>query len=88
MTEALKANVAEVAAGRPGAAAKAAEVATLLHRHFLTAAHPGGWMDRLDIKNAAAAPNMPASTFYHVLCAIDELDRVAEEYKTDAKHSV
>jgi mannose-6-phosphate isomerase len=88
MTEALKANVAEAAAGRPGAAAKAAEVATLLHRHFLTAAYPGGWMDRLDIKNAPAAPNMPASTLYHVLCAIDELDRVAEEGQTDAKYSV
>lgn len=78
MTEALKANVAETAAGRPGAAAKAAEVATLLHRHFLTAGHPGGWMDRLDADGAPAAPNMPASTLYHVLCAVDELDRLAE----------
>ena len=78
MTEALKANVAETAAGRPGAAAKAAEVATLLHRHFLAAGHPGGWMDRLDANGAPAAPNMPASTLYHVLCAVDELDRLAE----------
>lgn len=79
MTEALKANVAEAAAGRPGAMAKAAEVATLLHRHFLTPGHPGGWMDRLDAKNAPAAKDMPASTLYHVLCAVDELDRFAAE---------
>ncbi|MBS0221995.1 MAG: AGE family epimerase/isomerase [Proteobacteria bacterium] len=79
MTEALKANVAEAAAGRPGAMAKAAEVATLLHRHFLAPGHPGGWMDRLDAKNAPAAKDMPASTLYHVLCAIDELDRCAAE---------
>jgi mannose-6-phosphate isomerase len=78
MTEALKANVAEAAAGRPGAAAKAAELATLLHRRFLTAGHPGGWMDRLDADGAPAAQNMPASTLYHVLCAVDELDRLAE----------
>lgn len=78
MTEALKANVAEAAAGRPGAAAKAAEVATLLHRRFLAAGHPGGWMDRLDAKGQPAAENMPASTLYHVLCAVDELDRFAK----------
>lgn len=79
MTEALKANVAEAAAGRPGAMAKAVEVATLLHRHFLAPSHPGGWMDRLDAQNAPAAKNMPASTLYHVLCAVDELDRFAAE---------
>jgi mannose/cellobiose epimerase-like protein (N-acyl-D-glucosamine 2-epimerase family) len=78
MTEALKANVAEAVAGRPGAADKAAEVATLLHRCFLASGHSGGWMDRLDARGAPAAENMPASTLYHVLCAVDELDRFAD----------
>jgi mannose/cellobiose epimerase-like protein (N-acyl-D-glucosamine 2-epimerase family) len=77
MTEALKANVAEAVAGRAGAAEKAAEVAGLLYESFLTGAHPGGWMDRLDAAGSPAAENMPASTLYHVLCAVDELDRFA-----------
>jgi mannose-6-phosphate isomerase len=77
MTEALKANVAEATAGRAGAAAKAADVAALLHDRFLASPYPGGWMDRLDASGKAAAGNMPASTLYHVLCAIDELDRFA-----------
>jgi mannose-6-phosphate isomerase len=78
MTEALKASVAEAAAGRPGAMEKAVEVANLLYERFLTAAHPGGWMDRLDADGKPAAKDMPASTLYHVLCAIDELDRFAQ----------
>lgn len=77
MTEALKANVAEAVAGRAGAAAKAAEVAALLYERFLSSALPGGWMDRLDASGKPAAGNMPASTLYHVLCAIDEFDRLA-----------
>jgi mannose/cellobiose epimerase-like protein (N-acyl-D-glucosamine 2-epimerase family) len=77
MTEAIKANVAEAIAGRVGASAKAADLATLLLDRFLRAAHPGGWMDRLDARGGPAAPNMPASTLYHVLCAVDELDRFA-----------
>jgi mannose-6-phosphate isomerase len=78
MTEALKASVAEAAAGRPGAMEKAVEIANLLYERFLTAAHPGGWMDRLDAEGRAAAKDMPASTLYHVLCAIDEFDRFAQ----------
>ena len=78
MTEALKASVAEAAVGRPGAMDKAVEVADLLYERFLTAAHPGGWMDRLDADGKPAAKDMPASTLYHMLCAIDEFDRFAQ----------
>jgi len=78
MTEALKANLAEAKAGRAGAAAKAAEVARLLYERFFAVAPAGGWMDRLDAAGKPAATYIPASTLYHVLCAIDELDRFAQ----------
>ncbi len=50
----------------------------LLLERFLKIALPGGWMDRLDEKCRPSAPNIPASTFYHIVCAIDELDRTAQ----------
>jgi mannose/cellobiose epimerase-like protein (N-acyl-D-glucosamine 2-epimerase family) len=71
MTEALKANVVEAAAGRPEAGAKAAALGNLLFDRFLEPAHAGGWMDRLDAAGRPAANTMPASTLYHVLGAID-----------------
>ena len=71
MTEALKANIEEAASGRPGAGAQAATVAQLLLDRFLKAAHPGGWMDRLDSAGRPSADTMPASTLYHVLGAIE-----------------
>ena len=35
------------------------------------------WVDRLDEHGRPATDVMPASTLYHVMCAIDELDRFA-----------
>ncbi|MBS0520604.1 MAG: AGE family epimerase/isomerase [Proteobacteria bacterium] len=77
MTEAIKANVAEALAGRAPAEGKAADLAGLLFDRFLRLVPPGGWMDRLDAHGRPAAEMMPASTLYHVLCAVDELDRFA-----------
>lgn len=74
MTEAIKANVAEAALGRPGAAEKAAGLVGLLGRHFLEGAVDGGWIDRLDEEGACCTDFMPASTLYHILCALGELD--------------
>jgi len=71
MTEAIKANIFEAAAGRPGASARAAVLANLLLDRFLQPAHRGGWMDRLDAKGQPAADTMPASTLYHLLGAIE-----------------
>src|SRR5205085_720819 len=71
MTEALKANVVEAAAGRPGARAKATTLAQLLFERFLRPAHRGGWADRLDASGQPTADTMPASTLYHLLGAIE-----------------
>lgn len=77
VTEALKANVVEAAAGRTEAAERALTLAKMLGERFFTKQPPGGWIDRLDRHGRPVTDFMPASTLYHVLCAIDELDRFA-----------
>jgi mannose-6-phosphate isomerase len=77
VAEAVKANLVEARLARPGAAGKAASLAALLKHHFLIADPPGGWHDRLDRDGACLSRFMPASTLYHIVCAIDELSRFA-----------
>jgi mannose-6-phosphate isomerase len=50
-------------------------LANVLIDRFLTLEPAGGWIDRLDEHGQCATDFMPASTLYHVMCAIDELDR-------------
>ena len=69
MTEAIKAYAVE------GRREQAAALAGRLHEHFLAGVIPGGWMDRLDAQGRPAADVMPASTLYHLLGAVAELDR-------------
>jgi mannose-6-phosphate isomerase len=75
VTEAIKANVVEAAAGRAQAEGRAVALVDLLLERFLTREPAGGWIDRLDEHGRAATDFMPASTLYHVMCAIDEFDR-------------
>ena len=77
ITEAIKANVVEAALGRANSARKAAVLTGLLLDRFLATDPAGGWVDRLDAKGACATDFMPASTLYHIVCALDELDRFA-----------
>ena len=77
ITEAIKANLAEAALGRPGSVDKAIALAGRLHDRFLTGDPPGGWMDRLDEHGRLATDFMPASTLYHIFCMLDELDQAA-----------
>lgn len=74
MTEAIKANAVEAARGREGAATKTAALAGLLQDRFFSGALPGGWMDRLDADGRPATIFMPASTLYHVVCALDVVE--------------
>ncbi len=74
ITEAIKGNLAEAALGREGSAEKATALVDRLHERFLTRDPPGGWIDRLDEGGRPAVDFMPASTLYHVLCALDELE--------------
>jgi mannose-6-phosphate isomerase len=75
VTEALKANIVEAAAGREGAGERALALANILVGTFLTPKPAGGWIDRLDQHGRPATDVMPASTLYHVICAVDELDQ-------------
>ncbi|UYN97322.1 MAG: AGE family epimerase/isomerase [Enhydrobacter sp.] len=77
MTEAIKANVVEAMSGRRGAADKATVLAGKLMDQFLARGFVGGWMDRVDADGKPATDFMPASTLYHVLCAVDEFDRLS-----------
>ena len=75
VTEAIKAHVIEAEEGRAGACARATMFSRLLAKHFLLDEPVGGWIDRLDEHGRSVSDFMPASTFYHVFCAIAELTR-------------
>jgi mannose-6-phosphate isomerase len=77
MTEAIRCNVAEAAAGRPAAAGKAATLAAGMGERFLTS--QGGWKDRLDRTGMPIDRWMPASSLYHVVGAIDALSNFKVE---------
>jgi mannose-6-phosphate isomerase len=74
ITEAIKANVAEARLGRPEAEGRAAALAERLVTQLLQPAIRGGWIDRLDKAGNRAVDHMPASSFYHIVCALNELD--------------
>ena len=75
-TELAKAWIAEVEVGTPGAAGKAVAVLQALTDHYLDTPYAGGWTDQFDENGRALTVHIPASTFYHVFCAIAEADRV------------
>jgi mannose/cellobiose epimerase-like protein (N-acyl-D-glucosamine 2-epimerase family) len=75
-TEIAKAWIAQAEAGEQGAADEARESLARLDRHYLR--HPvlGGWYDRFDRDSRSLVDFIPASSFYHILCAIAEAERV------------
>jgi mannose-6-phosphate isomerase len=75
-TEIAKAWIAQTETGEPGAAEQARDALVRLYRHYLR--HPvlGGWYDQFDRDGRSLVDFIPASSFYHVLCAITEADRV------------
>jgi mannose/cellobiose epimerase-like protein (N-acyl-D-glucosamine 2-epimerase family) len=75
-TEIAKAWIAQAEAGEQDAADRALEALTRLHRCYLT--HPvlGGWYDQFDSDNRSLVDAIPASSFYHIICAIAEAERV------------
>lgn len=75
-TEAIKAHAAAFEQGDPDAERRAAEVWDVMFAQFLTGAVPGGWRDHLDAGGAPLHGYMPATTLYHVFCAIAEANRV------------
>jgi mannose/cellobiose epimerase-like protein (N-acyl-D-glucosamine 2-epimerase family) len=75
-TEIAKAWIAQAEAGEPGAADEALEALARPYRHYLRHPVSGGWYDQFDHDNQSLVDFIPASSFYHILCAIAEAERV------------
>lgn len=75
-TEIVKAWVAQAEAGEVGAADEARAALVRLHRHYLNHPVKGGWYDQFDAEGRSFVEPIPASSFYHILCAIAEADRI------------
>lgn len=75
-TEIAKAWIAQAEVGEQGAADEARAALARLYRYYLR--HPvlGGWYDQFDHYGRSLVDFIPASSFYHVLCAIAEAERV------------
>jgi mannose/cellobiose epimerase-like protein (N-acyl-D-glucosamine 2-epimerase family) len=75
-TEIAKAWIAQAEAGEAGAEEQARDALVRLHRHYLSHPVPGGWYDQFDRDGRSLVEAIPASSFYHVICAIAEAERV------------
>ena len=47
-----------------------------LERHYLSHPVTGGWYDQFDREGNSLVATIPASSFYHVLCAVTEAEQV------------
>jgi mannose/cellobiose epimerase-like protein (N-acyl-D-glucosamine 2-epimerase family) len=75
-TEIAKAWIAQAEAGERGAQNEAYQALARMHRHYLCHQVKGGWYDQFDRDNRSLIDSIPASSFYHILCAVAEADRV------------
>lgn len=77
-TELAKAWIAQAESGEAGASDEARAALALLYKHYLDHPVRGGWYDQFDGKGRSIVDSIPASTFYHVLCAISEAEQVLQ----------
>lgn len=77
-TELAKAWIAQAESGEAGASDQARAALALLHRHHLDHPVRGGWYDQFDGEGRPVVDYIPASTFYHVLCAVSEAEQVLQ----------
>jgi mannose/cellobiose epimerase-like protein (N-acyl-D-glucosamine 2-epimerase family) len=75
-TEIAKAWIAQAEAGEAGAADEARAALARLERHYLDHPVAGGWYDQFDRDGNSLVATIPASSFYHVLCAVTEAEQV------------
>ena len=75
-TEIAKAWIAQAEAGEAGAADEARAALRRLERHYLSHPVAGGWYDQFDRDGKSLVTTIPASSFYHVLCAVTEAEQV------------
>ena len=77
-TEIAKAWIAQAESGEAGAAGEARAALVRLERHYLSHPVRGGWYDQFDRDGKSLVDTIPASSFYHVLCAVTEAEQVLE----------
>jgi mannose-6-phosphate isomerase len=75
-TEIAKAWIAQAEVEEQGAADEARQALGRLYRHYLRHPVMGGWYDQFDRDGRSLVDFIPASSFYHILCAIVEAERV------------
>jgi mannose-6-phosphate isomerase len=75
-TEIVKAWVAQAESGEAGAADEARAALKRLDQHYLSHPVAGAWYDQFDGDGKSLIATIPASSFYHVLCACVEAERV------------
>ena len=75
-TEIAKAWIAQAESGEAGAADEARAALRRLERHYLSHPVAGGWYDQFDRDGKSLVATIPASSFYHVLCAVTEAEQV------------
>jgi mannose/cellobiose epimerase-like protein (N-acyl-D-glucosamine 2-epimerase family) len=75
-TEIAKAWIAQAESGEAGAADEARAALMRLDRHYLSHPVAGAWYDQFDRDGKSLIATIPASSFYHVLCACMEAERV------------
>ncbi len=75
-TEIAKAWIAQAEGGEAGAADEARAALVRLQQNYLRHPVAGGWYDQFDRDGRSLVDTIPASSFYHILCAVTEADRV------------
>jgi mannose-6-phosphate isomerase len=78
-TEAVKAHLAMLERGTPGAAGMAAATLEAMTGTFLQP--DGTWIDQINACGAPVAKTIPVSTMYHILVMAIEADRVAAQLR-------
>jgi mannose/cellobiose epimerase-like protein (N-acyl-D-glucosamine 2-epimerase family) len=77
-TEFAKAWIAQAESGEAGADEQARAALRLLKTHYLDHPVRGGWYDKFDADGRSVVDYIPASSFYHVLCAVSEAEQVLQ----------
>jgi mannose-6-phosphate isomerase len=75
-TELAKAWMAQAESGITGASDAALDALVRLERYYLRHPIKGGWYDQFDHDDQTRGTFIPASSFYHVVCAVAEAERV------------
>lgn len=75
-TEYIKALLTRVELGEAGSMPAVERAIDDLFKWHLEPAIPGGWVDHVDEQGIPSSKDIPASTLYHLICCMTEIERV------------